>query len=392
VSPICIATTTQLGDETPMSIDISQTYQTLFEINIRAVKATILSDDVLFERALSAGMMSLLLEQEGSYKFTDEDSNKLQAAVSQAKQAVDSAFQSLPGKKEKLKDIFTTQLGGLPDPATIGAALASGDTKKIKDSQRAVQKLSADINRTFAGLSSVNNVLIFLGNNLKPVFDKLAASQKGASLTQLVSQVKGGKLRDQKNAEVPFPDLEGLKKVIQNNYEPTKTLKSAIQSGVEAFEAAGGGGFLGKIKGFIKGVFGGEGTGTDQAARQALYEYVMSLKPNELMAAATAAQQSEAAAAPAAKEAATSTTPAVSAAVAAGESNQSARAAPRKRLKASDLKKMEADVLKTAVNQAHRDDGGKGEIVERAGRLHARGVILSERWETLAGLKGKGRQ
>lgn len=61
--------------------------------------------------------------------------------------------------------------------------------------------------------------------------------------------------------------------------------------------------------------------------------------------------------------------------------------APPAKLKAADLDSMDTDEMKSNINKTARAFGAKGDIIERHTLSNQSNVILSERWEKLAGIK-----
>jgi len=226
-------------------------YRHLIEINARAVHRAVLENDILFERARSFGLMSLLLEQEGAVEFTDEDANKLQSAVDAIEAEVGKNKDWIKG--DDLKGVVDALVKDLPDVSEIATLAATGKTEEL---QKKVQDLSSRLNTMVLSLSSMQNVMVSLGKNLKPIFNQLSDESKNETISALTEKSKsgGGKIDGTGGKKLSFPTPDDLRAAIEKTFTPTDSAKGAIQAGVQAGKDESGG-FFSRVVGFFKNLF-----------------------------------------------------------------------------------------------------------------------------------------
>jgi hypothetical protein len=223
-------------------------------------------------------------------------------------------------------------------------------------------------------LSSMQNVMVTLGKNLKPIFDKLDDASMNKTLSELsvIAAQSGGKLTVADNEQLSFPTANDLKSAIEKTFTPTDGVKGAIQAGVQAGKDESGG-FFSKVVGFFKNLFSSPPT-EDTKIRDALVSNVMELTPEELLNAATAAEEgARSLEAPAQQGAEAGTEASAGATAAAGEAAAAAAEEPIGR----------ADWTKDATDEP---DKFVDRVNKRAGKkiLESRSV---DRWAQLAGLR-----
>jgi hypothetical protein len=345
-------------------------YRHLIEINARAVHRAVLENDILFERARSSGLMSLLLEQEGAVEFTDEDANKLQSAVDAINAEIKKNEAWIKGA-DLGKEIGQLQTL-LPDVSEIATLAATG---KAEELQKKVQDLSSRLNTMVLNLSSMQNVMVSLGKNLKPIFDQLSDESKKETISALTEKSKsgGGKIDGAGGKKLSFPTPDDLKSAIEKAFTPTDGVKGAIQAGVQAGKDESGG-FFSKVVGFFKNLFS-KPAAEDTRIRDALVQNVMEMTPEQLKDAAAAAATAAVSLESAALEGSEAGTEASSGAAAAVEK---ATAVSEKRPIGKEawtaLAKSDPERFKNQVNSRAREFGATADILE-------------SRWTQLAGLK-----
>lgn len=350
-------------------------YRHLIEINARAIHRVVLENDTLFERARSAGMMSILLEQEGDVQFTDEDANKLKAAVDQIKAEIERNEAWIKGA-DLGKEIGQLQ-AQLPDVSEIATLAATGKTEEL---QEKVQDLTSRLNTMVLSLSSMQNVMVSLGKNLKPIFDQLNDASKNETISALAEKSKagGGKLEGADGKQLSFPTANDLKSAIEKTFTPTDGVKGAIQAGVQAGKDESGG-FFSKVVGFFKNLFSSP-PAEDTRIRDALVSNVMEMTPEELLKAATAAEEAaRSLETPAQQGAEAGAEASAGAAAAAGEAAAVSEKRPIGREAWSELAKRDLEQFKNQVNKRAREFGAAADILE-------------SRWSQLAGLKENKRR
>jgi hypothetical protein len=345
-------------------------YRRLIEVNARAIHSAVLENEVLFERARFAGMMSILLEQDGDVQFTDEDANKLKAAVDQIEAEIEKNKNWIVSSE--LTDAVDGLKADLPDVSEIATLAATGKTEQL---QQKVQDLTSRLNRMVLSLSSTQNVMVSLGKNLKPIFDKLEDADMEKKISSLAEESKsgGGKITAGEE-QLSFPTTDDLKSAIEKTFTPSDGVKSAIQSGVQAGKDESGG-FFSKVVGFFKDLFSKPAPpGQDDKLKSALVTNVMSMTPAQLLVAASeAAAASESLEGPAQGGAEAGAEASAGAAAAAGE----AEAAAAEKAIARG---------KWTVDAAADPEAFAARINRRAGKrvLESR---TTERWAQLAGIR-----
>ena len=350
-------------------------YRHLIEINARAVHRVVLENDTLFERARSAGMMSILLEQEDNVQFTDEDANKLKAAVDQINAEIERNEAWIKAGTDLSKEVGQLQTL-LPDVSEIATLAATGKTEEL---QEKVQDLTSRLNTMVLSLSSMQNVMVSLGKNLKPIFDQFDDASKKETISTLAEKSKagGGKLEGADGKQLSFPTADDLKSAIEKTFTPTDGVKGAIQSGVQAGKDESGG-FFSKVMGFLKDLFSTP-SAEDTRIRDALVSNVLEMTPEELLVAAAEAAESAKSLETAAQQGGEAGAEALAGATAAA--GESAAAAAEEPIGRADWTN---DALDDPEKLAAR-------VNKRAGKKILES-LSSDRWSQLAGLKENKRR
>jgi hypothetical protein len=366
-------------------------YKILSEVNIKAIRVGVSNSDLLFERALSGGMMSLLMEQDEEGKqFDNADATKLQTQVKETIAAIDE-LASATQKMTSLKAILDGLKKGLPDDGKIGA-LVSVAPEKLPAAVADVSKKMSQVAMTKA---AITNMLRQFGESLADPISKLSNEDRQKTLGELAAQSSqaGGKIKSG-DKEVEFPTTNSLAKALQKAYTVPNTFMQAIERGAAAAKGESGSFF---DKGFaaIKSLFGGEtkppnlkfdGIAEDFMKMTALEisgDFLQKLQNAEREAAARAQQESEAQAGAAASAAADRN-------AASGGEKASGEAG-------GAVVKARADLLRNRNLEqwsklASEEPKEFAELVNAAAGSRILATEASGRWAQLAGLKENKRR
>ena len=217
-------------------------YQIFYESLIRASAVSLANSDSHFDRMLSEGSLSLLLE-----KFTNKDAQSLSAALKKQKEITSKVSENLPKSMKNTKSVLdnlAAQIDGVSSVEEIAIMSQKGDTKGLK-------KKIEDLNTVFMRVSNLTaavvQTMINAADNLEPVVEKYGKVELlNLTMTELKS-VPGKK----KELEM----IQKILKAVSDSYAVPDWQKSATEKGAAAAQEEAGG-MWGAVMGFFKRIFG----------------------------------------------------------------------------------------------------------------------------------------
>jgi uncharacterized protein YoxC len=221
-------------------------YQIFYESLIRASAVSLANSDSHFDRMLSEGSLSLLLEE-----FTNKDAQSLSAALKKQKEITVSVSEKLPKSMKNTKSVLdnlAAQIDGVSSVEEIAIMSQKGDTKGLK-------KKIEDLNTVFMRVSNLTaavvQTMINAADNLKPVADKYGKKDKKDQLLNLTMT----ELKSVPGKKKEFEMIQKILKAVSDSYAVPDWQKSATEKGAAAAQEEAGG-MWGAVKGFFKSIFG----------------------------------------------------------------------------------------------------------------------------------------
>lgn len=195
--------------------------------------------------------MSLLLEE-----FSNEDANKLSAALKKQKEITDAVAKALPETMENTKSVLeklSAEIDGVADVSDIAVMAQKGDSKGLK---KRIESLNTVFMRVGNLTAAVVQTMINAADNLQPVVDEIKANNKGKNpeeIEELTLTMNEFKIDASKKEE--FAKIERILKAVSDSFEVPDWQKNAVEQGSSSAQKEAGG-LWGTIKGFFKGLFG----------------------------------------------------------------------------------------------------------------------------------------
>lgn len=321
--------------------------------------------------------MSLLLEE-----FSNEDANKLSAALKNQKEITDAVAMKLPETMENTKSVLqklSAEIDGVADVSDIAVMAQKGDSKGLK---KRIESLNTVFMRVGNLTAAVVQTMINAADNLQPVVDEIKKNNPGKKsgpkdneIEELALTMNEFKIDASKKEE--FAKIEKILKAVSDSFDVPDWQKNAVEQGSSSAQKEAGG-LWGTIKGFFKGLFGQVVEKVLVGGKDAFKKDLANLSLNDI----THAKEDMVAA----KEALKPVTQAGSAGTT--EATAGAAAAPKAKLKSAELLNLSPEKLKNTINATAMEFGASENIIERAQFSQRNRLILSERWEKLAGIKG----
>lgn len=347
-------------------------YHIFYESLIRASAVTVANDSAHFDRILGEGRLSLLLEA-----FTNEDAQSLSDSLKKQKEITASVVNNLPDNMANTKDVLNklaAEIDGVANTADIVVMSTKGDTKGLK---KKIEDLNTVFMRVGNMTAAVVQTMINAAENLQPLADEYKTS-KPEALTLSMREVKMSA-----GMKKEFAEIQKILKAVSDSYAVPDWQKSATEQGAASAQKEAGG-MWGTVKGFFKSIFGQVVEKVLVGGQDAFIKDLSELSINDIIDTKTKMETVRKTIEPVTKTVSAQTTNATTQAATAA----AAAAAPKAKLKSADLGKLNPEALKSTINAAARSFGASDDVVERSQISQHNRLILSERWEKLAGIKG----
>jgi hypothetical protein len=200
------------------------------------------ADDGLIHSLNEKRLSPYLITEE----FSDEDANKLEAAVQELTKIVDDMGKKLTDAgMDGTAEALITLAGDIPDTGNIAGLAIKGETEEL---QKQTGEINEKLSEVQEAVALIVSSLSELGTNLGNFEAKLDDEQKEKTIQELSEDdelVKAGNFVSTKDLEA------GVGKV----FKVPGWFEAAVSKGMSAAKGAKDGG----VMGFFKGLFGGGG-------------------------------------------------------------------------------------------------------------------------------------